>query len=301
MDIDLTPGTYVVAVSGGVDSVVLLDLLQRKAAAAAPAPWRLTVAHFDHGIRPDAAEDRQLVQALARAYGLPFVYDEGRLGPGTSEAQARHARYAFLRRVLQATDARAIITAHHQDDLLETAILNLIRGTGRRGLTALASRSGLTRPLLSTPKQQLIAYAQERRLTWREDSTNQDQTYLRNYVRQQLLPRFDGPARERLWSIISKLQTLNQQLDGLLIDQLHLQSVTGTIDRRWFNQLSHDLAREIMATWLRAHDESAYNRQTLEHLVVEAKVARSGKTFSLPGSHSLNISSDRLALNPTER
>src|SRR5882724_1815869 len=136
--LDIKPGRYVVATSGGVDSMALLHLLYQMSRDS-DAGWWLTVAHFDHGIRSDSAEDRQLVQAIARQYGLPFVYDEGRLGPGASEATARQARYSFLHQVLGASGARAIMTAHHQDDVLETAIFNLIRGTGRKGLTSLGN------------------------------------------------------------------------------------------------------------------------------------------------------------------
>jgi tRNA(Ile)-lysidine synthase len=96
MDFDLPTGSYVVAVSGGVDSVALLHML-----AGRPG-LKLTVAHFDHGIRPDSAEDRRHVQALAKELGLPFVYHVGELGPDASEAHSSgEARYAFLHRVRQ--------------------------------------------------------------------------------------------------------------------------------------------------------------------------------------------------------
>src|SRR6185436_20114617 len=127
MKISVRPGKYVVAVSGGVDSMVLLDLLRQK------PKLELVVAHFDHGIREDSAQDRKLVQRIAKAYGLPFVHAKGNLGPKAGEALAREARYAFLRQVQADHDAKAIITAHHQDDMLKTAIMNLLRGTGRRG------------------------------------------------------------------------------------------------------------------------------------------------------------------------
>lgn len=279
----------------------LLSLLHHKSLQSGDSSWRLTVAHFDHGIRPDSAADRQLVQAAARRYSLPFVYDEGRLGPGTSEAVARQARYAFLRRVRSASAARSIITAHHQDDLLETAILNMIRGTGRKGLTALSSRPGIARPLLSIPKAELVAYAQAHGLEWREDSTNQDPTYLRNHIRHNLLPRFAASDREKLWSIITRLQEVNGQLDELLVNQLHMQSVAGTIDRQWFNQLPHALAREVMATWLRAHDERHFDSKMLERLVVQAKIASPGQRFSLSKDHLLRIGHTFLALDKSER
>ena len=133
---------------------------------------RLTVAHYDHGIRSDSAEDRRLVQALAREYGLPFVYHSGRLGTGASEAVARQARYGFLHAVRRASAAQAVITAHHQDDVLETAILNLLRGTGRRGLGSLKSTDVVKRPLMAVSKNELLRYAEREGLRWREDSTN---------------------------------------------------------------------------------------------------------------------------------
>src|SRR4051794_19867846 len=125
MDVVLPkPGSYVVAVSGGVDSMALLHYLQTRPGI------KLTVAHFDHGIRDDSPEDRKLAQEVAKSYKLPFVYHEGRLGGEASEATARAARYDFLNKVRRSSQAQAIITAHHQDDLLETAILNMLRGTG---------------------------------------------------------------------------------------------------------------------------------------------------------------------------
>src|SRR6185369_2891937 len=122
MQLKVRPGKYVVAVSGGVDSMVLLELLRQK------PKLELIVAHFDHGIRPESGEDRKLVQRIAKHYELPFVYVEGHLGASASEALAREARYAFLRKVQAEQGAEAIITAHHQDDMLETAIMDLMRG-----------------------------------------------------------------------------------------------------------------------------------------------------------------------------
>jgi tRNA(Ile)-lysidine synthetase-like protein len=296
MDAVLTsPGSYVVAVSGGVDSMALLHLLRTKPSL------ELVVAHFDHGIRDDSAEDRELVQAFAKDNGLRFVYEEGRLGAGASEAKARDARYKFLSKVLKDTNSAAIVTAHHQDDVLETAIINLLRGSGRKGLTSLGSRPGIERPLLNVPKSDLIAYAKDQGLRWREDITNQDTDYLRNYVRHRLLPRFDEPARNRLLEVITNIRATNMEIDNLLLSQLDSRSMAGSLDRYWFTQLPHAVARETMAAWLRSHDLRDFDSKTLERLVVAAKVAAPGKAFDVLKGSRLAVSSDRLALAGLER
>jgi len=165
---------YIVAVSGGVDSVVLLDMM-RKAIG-----HELIVAHFDHGIRDDSADDARFVTTLASKYGLTYAVKREELGKTASEALARERRYAFLRELAFQHSAR-IVTAHHLDDLVETVAINLKRGTGWRGLAVLDS--DILRPLIDTPKEQLIKYAQANGLLWHEDSTNASDAYLRNRVR----------------------------------------------------------------------------------------------------------------------
>ncbi len=284
-----------VAVSGGVDSVALLHMLRDKAGV------QLVVAHFDHGIRNDSAADRLFVQTLADDYGLPFVYQEGRLGAGASEATARQARYEFLEAVRRDQAASAILTAHHQDDVLETAIINMLRGGGRKGLTALANRPGVERPLLKVPKPALIAYAKDQGLNWREDVTNQDQAYLRNYVRHSILPRFDEPSRARLIEIIKNQQATNEELDDLLAGQLSERSSQTGLDRQWFAALPHQVAMETMAAWLRLNAIRDFDSKALERLVVASKVAQPGTSFDVLGGVQLNISSDGLALSDKER
>jgi tRNA(Ile)-lysidine synthase len=141
----------------------------------------MTVAHFDHGIRPDSAADAAFVAGLAKLRGLPFISKREELGAKASEEQARKARYDFLfqeARRLQST----IATAHHLDDVVETIAINSIRGTGWRGLAVL-DRAGVVRPLLKYSKTELRDYALEHRLEWVEDSTNASQDYLRNRIR----------------------------------------------------------------------------------------------------------------------
>ena len=172
---------YLVAVSGGVDSVVLLDMLAQTDA-------RLIVAHVDHGIRGTQSEaDARFVAALAKQYQLPLVATELHLPPHASEEMARNARYEFL--FAQAAKHDAIVaTAHHRDDLVETVAINLQRGTGWRGLAVLG-RSEVYRPLLGYTKSQLYAYALRRHLEWVEDYTNRTDAYARNRLRRKLFAK----------------------------------------------------------------------------------------------------------------
>lgn len=292
MDIELEPGKYVAAVSGGIDSVVLLDIMRGLPDVG------LVVAHFDHGIRKDSAADREFVRNLAAEYGLPFEYAEGRLGPDASEATARAARYDFLEKTRQKYAADAIVTAHHQDDVLETAIINLLRGTGRKGLSALADRPGVRRPLLGVSKSEITGHARKRGLEWREDSTNADQTYLRNYVRHSLLPRFDEPARQQLLGLIRRARDNNHELDHFLAGQLGDQD---GLDRRWLTSLPHDAALEVMAAWLRRQGIRDFDRKTLERLVVAAKTGRHGQHFDVRRGAVMEVGKDGLALAVAER
>jgi tRNA(Ile)-lysidine synthetase-like protein len=295
MQLDVGPGRYVVAVSGGVDSVVLLDMLQGRPGL------ELVVAHYDHGIRLDSAQDRELVQLLAKRYRLPFVYEEGKLGSAASEAEARRARYRFLERVRHERAATAVITAHQQDDVMETALVNILRGTGRKGLTSLANSPHLMRPLLSIPKRQILAYAREHNLDWREDSTNTNERYLRNYIRRRLLPRFGTADRAQLLGIIGEMRLLNRHLDEQLAALLQEQSAAPDLDRSWFIQLPHAVAKEVLAAWLRAHGVRNFDTKTLERLTVAMKTLQPGRLVDVVNGVAIKIGRQSLALSRLER
>lgn len=270
MKLDIKPGKYIVAVSGGVDSVVLLDVLHR-------GKSQLAVAHFDHGIRENSARDRKFVKNLAENYGLRFFYEEGVLGAGASEALAREKRYEFLNKIKKQAESDAIVTAHHQDDLLETVIINLLRGTGRKGLSSLKTRPGLIRPLLHCTKSEILDYAKQNKLEWREDETNKDEKYLRNHVRLNLVPKLSEEHKKALIDISLQSADMNHEIDKIIANLL---SVEQKLSRKWLVSLDHNIASEIIAQWLRNND-ARLDKKTIERLVIALKTTGEGKIIQI--------------------
>jgi len=290
MKLTVEPGTYIVAVSGGVDSMVLLDMLAQQSGL------KLVVAHFDHGIRSDSREDRQLVEKVAEKLGLPFLSERAELGLTVSEATAREARYGFLRRQLKEYKARAIITAHHQDDLVETVLFNLMRGTNRRGLAPLVNQPDILRPMLPYAKADILDYANQQQITWREDSTNQDLRYSRNHIRHLLVPKLTIEQRAKLLDLINKTTDLNSQTDNLLA-----MFIAPKLDREWFATLDTATAKEVMASWLRSHGVREYSRQTLERTVQQVQNLTTGKRVDVVLQYQIIIERQHLALTRIER
>jgi tRNA(Ile)-lysidine synthase len=182
-----------VALSGGVDSMVLLHLFRD---CAAELGIEVSAAHFDHGMRPQSADDARFVAGVCSGWNVPFVAERAASIP-RSEAEARDARYAFLMRAQQQTGAQRIATAHHADDQVETVLFRLLRGAGLRGLSGIPVRRGvIVRPLLRFRKRELTAYAARHAIAFREDETNVSGRFARNRIRHVLVPALHAIDRK---------------------------------------------------------------------------------------------------------
>jgi len=201
----LPSGRAVVAVSGGPDSMALLDLLLRTNDVH---HLELVVAHADHGIAPESATVAARVRELARSFGLPYEIGELHLGPITGETAARTARYLWLAQVREQAQASCVITAHHADDQAETVLMRALNGSGPAGLAGMATISGmLIRPLLPFRREDLARYVRERGLSVWLDPANQNPRHLRSWIRCDLLPLL----RRRLPEIDRNLLRLARQ------------------------------------------------------------------------------------------
>jgi tRNA(Ile)-lysidine synthase len=182
----LAPGGAVVAmVSGGRDSVCLLDL-----AARAAGPGAVTALHVNYGLREGAGGDERLCAELCDRLAVELVVERPVRpeGPGNLQAWARDRRYAAAARLAEAGDA-AIATGHTADDQVETILYRLASSPSRRALLGMRQRDGrLVRPLLGFTRAETTAYCEERGLAWRDDPSNDEAIFARNRVRNGLLP-----------------------------------------------------------------------------------------------------------------
>lgn len=208
------PGRVKAAVSGGADSVALLLVLSE---LAGQEGFDLSCVHVDHGIRPDSGEDAAFVERLCASLGVPCRVFRVHLN-GTSEDEARAARYdAVLNGFPDDTDF-ALALAHHQRDQAETVLLHLFRGSGGEGLSAMEERSSrqrtggtalLWRPFLTISPDAIRRALEEKHAAWREDTTNGQDEYLRNYLRHRVLPMIRDriPAAEEAIGRAARLLT----------------------------------------------------------------------------------------------
>jgi len=274
---------FVVAVSGGVDSVVLLDMLVNKVLPIPHFPTpnpQYIVAHFDHGIRPDSAQDAEFVAGLAKEYGLPFETKREELGPGASEELARDRRYEFLRSVAKKHKA-ILVTAHHADDVVETIAINLLRGTGWRGLAVLDS--DVYRPLTDMTKAEIIDHAQKHKLQWHEDSTNASDDYLRNRVRKQTIG-LDNDIKRQLLALWVTQKSLKKHIDD---EVAKLIGNGPDYSRYFFTYLDNTTAIEI----LRGVVGGRLTRPQLAKALHAIKTSLPSKIFQAGGGVNLRFTS----------
>jgi tRNA(Ile)-lysidine synthase len=185
-----------IATSGGVDSICLVDLLYRLG-------YSIGIAHVNHGIRTEeSAEEKTFVQEMAAYLKIPFHFTELNLAERKKNEKfniqevARNERYAFFTKILEEHGYTKIATAHHLDDQIETFLFHFARGSGLKGLTGIpVQRDQIIRPLIECSKVEIKEYAEKQGLEYREDKSNANINYKRNYIRHEIVPKFDRISR----------------------------------------------------------------------------------------------------------
>jgi tRNA(Ile)-lysidine synthase len=260
---------YLVAVSGGVDSMVLLDMLVKR------GNHEVLVAHFDHGIREESREDAQFVKGLAAVYSLPFFTLREELGERANEELARTRRYAFLRKVAKEQNA-VLVTAHHADDVIETIALNCMRSESWRGLAVFGAED-IERPLVGMTKQELYDYAVKYSLEWVEDRTNATDAYARNRVRRKLAGRLTDVSRQRLLELWNRQMELKREID----QEGERLIASNESSRYFFIMIGFREAVELLRQLVQQKTGRSLLYSQAEYGVLAIRTARPGTTAEL--------------------
>jgi tRNA(Ile)-lysidine synthase len=242
----------VIGLSGGVDSVVLLDILAR---VATRSRIKLSAIHVNHQLSPNAAGWARFCRALCRTYGIPLRVVKVTLARGNSvEAAARAARHEVFRKL----QVDYVVLAHNQDDQVETLLLQLLRGAGVKGLAAmpLVKDERILRPLLDVPRNEIERYGRRRKLEWVEDESNRDTYFLRNFLRRDVLPLVATryPAyRSTLARSARNLAEAAQLLDQLAVLDAGADLKHGTLALAALRRLESVRAKNLLRYFLSTH------------------------------------------------
>nr|WP_287410295.1 tRNA lysidine(34) synthetase TilS [Pseudodesulfovibrio sp.] len=289
---ELSGKHLLVGFSGGVDSTALLLVLHY---LSQRNDFRLTAAHLNHQLRPEADDDAQWCTSFCDTLGVECVVESKnigdfaeKLGVGIEEA-GRNARYALFQNVKNDTGADYVALGHQLDDLSEDVVMRLIRGTGWPGLSGMAGydpHRSLIRPLLMIPKSTLIAFVTKTGVIWREDASNAESNWTRNRVRNEILPLIqkENPS---FWQSVSRLWKIGR------IEKDYWQSMTfspsETLDNAFLKTAHQALRLRLYKSCLDQLGSGQVLADSLFKLDEAWQGKNVGATFQFPGDKTAII------------
>ena len=295
------------AISGGIDSVVMAHLF-------AQTSFNFALAHCNFGLRGIASdEDEDFVRDMAAGYGVPFYVEHFETEKFASDEKisiqmaARELRYAWFGQLLKTEGYSYLATAHHLNDVLETVLLNLVKGTGIAGLRGIPPKNDkIIRPLLFAGKDQIRKYTEEHQLPWREDSSNSSEKYQRNLIRHQVVPvlaQINPNMLKALESTVERVDAV-ESIFHAQVAQIHAEACF-TTDRDFFIEIRKLIAQPGWVVILDKILEPYGFNYTQTHAIAQ-KVAAGivpemiGKTF-YSHTHRLDIDREHLIISPIHR
>ena len=245
--------TYLLAVSGGVDSMVLADLFQ-------VSGFDFHIAHINYHLRnEDSNLDQKLVSDFCQKHKIPFhlyeVSENDNQPENSIQNWARELRYRFFREIQEKVNLDYIVTAHHLNDQLETFIINLSKASGIRGLSGIpANENGIVRPLLDFSKDEIYDFAKENQIDFREDQSNQKTDYLRNKIRHNIVPELQKINSDFLTNFSKSINYIHQAKDFInqsVDDKIKILKINSDenqiiIDKQKFSKESELIRYEIL-------------------------------------------------------
>jgi len=245
--------TYLLAVSGGVDSMVLADLFQ-------VSGFNFHMAHINYHLRnEDSNLDQKLVSDFCQKHKIPFhlyeVSENDNQPENSIQNWARELRYRFFREIQEKVNLDYIVTAHHLNDQLETFIINLSKASGIRGLSGIPqNENGIIRPLLDFSKDEIYDFAKENQIEFREDKSNQKTDYLRNKIRHNIVPELEKINSDFLTNFSKSINYIHQAKDFInqsVDDKIKILKINSDenqiiIDKQKFSKESELIRYEIL-------------------------------------------------------
>jgi len=305
----------VLAVSGGADSVSLLDALARLGKRG-KLPATIFAAHLNHQLRGEESdEDEAFVRRLAAQLGLECFVERAAVAEAAKsekrnlEATARQARYEFLARAAHRCGARHVLTAHTQDDQAETILMRLLRGSGAEGLRGihavrqLSESATLIRPLLAVTRAEVIEHCGRHHLSFRTDSSNYLPDFTRNRVRQELLPllrSFNPRADEALSRTAELLADDQDVMHEFAVGALALAERGAGLDAKQLRDQAPAIRRRVLRLWLKEERGGlqrigAVHLKAIERLLLSG---RGGRVIELPGGWRVLLKANCLTIIP---
>lgn len=278
--------SFIVAVSGGPDSMCLLDVLVR---LSKQYSFLLHVAHVNYRLRGKESDlDERLVRQQALQYGLEcIVFKPKKSKHANLEERLREERYVFFEKIRKTKHADAIVIAHNEDDQAETFLLRLLRGAGLEGLAAIRPRNGFfVRPFLQMNRVDILRYLAEQKIPFREDASNHDRSFMRNRVRHELIPFIEKSFQPKIKKLLAKNAlliaddyTILQQIAGLYGEA----EVLGRLKKQYIFSCSDLMAypRPILRFKLRALVKPFFSGKAKEsgfiHEIIKSLESGKGK------------------------
>ena len=279
------------AVSGGLDSVVLLHFLKEIGYK------KIVVCHYNHRLRGRASlADAKFVERLAESQDCGFEIENASIGQFKDpsgfglEAAARLARFSFFERVSKKLRCPTLFLAHHADDQVETILWNLLRGTGPAGLGGMqcfSERNGMTlvRPLLATPKKLLHDFAQAGRIRHREDKTNSDTQHTRNLLRHEIIPFLESKLQRNFSENLRRTATILQEEHSFLDVLASRVAIDQTLAISIVRSLPLALQRRVLLKWLRFSGISEPGFSVIESVRGLVQKEAASAKVNLTGGH----------------
>ena len=294
-----THDNFILAVSGGLDSMVLLDVFVRLRPQA-----RLKVAHFHHGPSGNSDQDqfRELALDVVKHKILDLqrenvvFYSEKSTVQYDTEDQMRNARWKFLREIK--TSNEVFVTAHHLDDRLETMLLKMLRGTSLDGFLAFKMwNEDIFRPFLNSTKKELVEFADEHKIGWVEDPSNQQDRYLRNWLREKWLKELDEKLEGGSKNLARSLLKIGNAANEKSVFELVLieDKDQFVLCRQWYVSLSKSDQLRGLALFLKKHQIHSFTSGQLEEIRKRLDKNQKDITFEILGKKWV-INASRIVL-----